>query len=42
MKDLTNSQIERRNVLNNDLAVRGICEQVGDFVLFGNVLVFAP
>lgn len=29
MKDLTNSQIERRNILNNDLAVREIYEQVG-------------
>ena len=29
MKDLTNSQIERRNVLNNNLAVREIYEQVG-------------
>ncbi len=29
MKDLTNSQIERRNILNNDLAVKEIYQQVG-------------
>src|SRR5437870_5212027 len=29
MKDLTNSQIERRNILNNDLAVKEIYTQVG-------------
>ena len=29
MKDLTNSQIERRNILNNNLAVKEIYEQVG-------------
>jgi hypothetical protein len=29
MKDLTNSQIERRNILNNNLAVREIYNQVG-------------
>lgn len=29
MKDLTNSQIERRNILNNNLAIREIYNQVG-------------
>ncbi|MDQ2746207.1 MAG: DNA-binding protein [Acidobacteriota bacterium] len=29
MKDLTNSQLERRNVLNNNLAVKEIYQQVG-------------
>jgi hypothetical protein len=29
MKDLTNSQIERRNILNNNLAIREIYNQIG-------------